>query len=76
MNIKCPQCAADVTQPDIPYAHKSASGNLMPGHIDIPIEIADLLWTVIPTGDEDDDPVSEHNADVITAYIYGKELRR
>jgi hypothetical protein len=48
----------------------------MPGHIDIPIEIADLLWTVIPTGDEDDDPVSEHNADVITAYIYGKELRR
>jgi hypothetical protein len=38
--------------------------------------ILDLLWKVIPTGDEDDDPVSEHNADVITAYIYGKELRR
>jgi hypothetical protein len=30
----CAKCGADITQPDIPYAHKSAAGNLMPGHTD------------------------------------------
>ena len=28
----CPQCGADYTQPDVPYAHKSVAGNIMPGH--------------------------------------------
>ena len=42
----CPQCGADVTQPDIPYAHRSVYGRLMPGHTDakIPEEIKDLIW--------------------------------
>ena len=33
-NGHCPTCGADYTKPDVPYAHKSAAGNIMPGHTD------------------------------------------
>jgi hypothetical protein len=55
-NGHCPTCGADVTQPDIPYAHKSVAGNIMPGHTntEVPKEIKDLgsgsVW--ISTGQE------------------------
>jgi hypothetical protein len=34
----CSQCGADYTQPEIPYAHKSVAGNIMPGHKEVVME--------------------------------------
>jgi len=42
-NGHCPTCGADVTQPDIPYAHKSVAGNIMPGHTDTEVPKEDYL---------------------------------
>lgn len=35
-NGHCPTCGANYTKPDVPFSHKSAAGNLMLGHADIP----------------------------------------
>ena len=42
-NGHCPTCGADVTQPDIPYAHKSVGGNIMPEHTDTEVPQEDYL---------------------------------
>jgi hypothetical protein len=37
------KCGADITQPDIPYAHTSVAGNIMPGHTDTEVPQEDYL---------------------------------
>lgn len=49
MNSKCPQCGADVTQPQIPYAYNSVAGNIMPGHAN-PIELSDDECAILSVG--------------------------
>jgi len=69
-NGHCPTCGADVTQPDIPYAHKSVAGNIMPGHTntEVPKEIKDLLWH----DDEYESKDKQVNDRLIEAFRRGK----
>jgi hypothetical protein len=62
-------CGADITQPDIPYAHKSVAGNLMPGHTDIQKQIEDLLWH----DDEYESKDKQVNDRLIESFRRGKE---
>ena len=39
-----------------------------------PEEIKDLLWDEIPETDEHNDPVSNHNTEVLAGFIRGKEV--
>ena len=41
-----------------------------------PKEIRDLIWEVIPASTEHDDPVSEHNTDVLAAFLRGKDSKK
>ena len=40
----------------------------------IPEEIEDLIWDKLPKEDEWNDPVSNHNTEVLAAFIRGKEV--
>lgn len=66
----CTKCGADIAQPDIPYAHKSVAGNIMPGHTDteVPKEIKDLLWH----DDEYESKDKQVNDRLIEAFRRGK----
>jgi hypothetical protein len=34
ISFSCPQCGVDITDRSIPFAHKSAAGRIMPGHLE------------------------------------------